>query len=73
MFTLYTRTNCLYCRQSKDLLRTKQLPFDEKIIDHDITREEVIAKFPDRKVLPIILVDETIIGGYNDLRVHLSA
>lgn len=72
MFTLYTRTNCLFCRQAKDLLRQKHLSFNEMIIDHDITREEVIEKFPNRKVLPIILVDDVVVGGYTDLQARLS-
>lgn len=42
------------------------------IIDHDITREEVIEKFPNRKVLPIILVDDVVVGGYTDLQARLS-
>ena len=71
-FVIYSRPFCTFCDKAKDLLRSKHLSFHEYVVGVDISREELIAKFPDAKTLPIILrADGPMVGGFNELSDHL--
>jgi glutaredoxin len=54
---IYTKENCVACNNAKRMLNEKQLSFSEIVVGRDVTREEVRAKFPQAKMVPIILVD----------------
>lgn len=64
---LYTRVSCGYCDQVKKLLKDKGLPYKEFIIEQNITREQVLEKFPTAKTLPVVVVDDEWIGGRDEL------
>lgn len=67
--TVYTREvpPCAFCTRAKTLLKVHNLPFTEVVIGQDITREEVMAKFPTIKTLPIIVINDELIGGSDKL------
>lgn len=67
MIEIYTRDGCFYCTQAKKLLVETNKEYVEYVIGKDVTRDDVIAKFPEQKVLPIVLVDGDVIGTYTDL------
>jgi glutaredoxin len=69
--TLITRKDCLYCNQAKSVLQENSVEYEELIIGETITRDEVIAKYPDQKLLPIVVVDGNAIGTYGELLDYL--
>jgi len=73
MFTLYTKDNCTYCDQAKNLLQQKGLPFQTLKLGADISREELLAKIPTARTMPQILKDGQVIGGYTELKQMLAA
>ena len=64
---VYIKPGCQYCVLSKELLEKKNISFTSHEIGKDVTVDEVLEKFPSAKTVPIILVDNEWIGGYNDL------
>lgn len=64
---IYTKDNCGYCVRAKSLLTTKNVPFTQYHIGKDVTRDEVIAKFPHVRTVPIVLIDDVFLGGFTDL------
>lgn len=68
---IYTKDNCSYCEQAKVLLDINELSYKQHKIGENITREEVMAKFPNVRTVPLIVIDEKYIGGYNELRDYL--
>jgi glutaredoxin 3 len=68
MYTVYTKSNCPNCVKAKALLSNKGLEYTEQIIGVDLTRELVIEMFPGVKAVPIIKLDDKLIGGYDDLK-----
>lgn len=58
---LITRDGCPACVKTKNLLKKKNLPFSEFRIGVDLTRDQVIERFPDQKMIPIILVDGDLV------------
>lgn len=72
MYYVYSKNDCRFCKAAKAILELADKEYKELIIDIDISKEDVLSKFPGITSVPIIsLADETI-GGYNELLEHLS-
>ncbi|MGA8278748.1 MAG: glutaredoxin 3 [Rhodanobacteraceae bacterium] len=65
---LYTSATCLYCTGAKNILRQRGLAFEEIRIDLDPARgEEMVARSGGHRSVPQIFINNTHIGGYEDL------
>jgi glutaredoxin 3 len=64
---IYTKDNCPYCVQAKNLFSLKGETYQEMKIGVDLTREEFMEIFPDVKTVPFIIIDEERVGGYDRL------
>jgi glutaredoxin 3 len=69
---LYSKPNCQYCSASKILLKQNNIPFHEKTLDIDFTREYITEKYPSAKSYPIVIIDGYYIGGYSQLHEEIS-
>lgn len=64
---LYTTSSCPFCVAAKNLLTSKSLKFTEIDLTSDIElRLEISTKYNWRTV-PMIIIDDKFIGGYDDL------
>ena len=70
--TIYTRDLCGYCDAAKNLLRTMNVRFDEAKIGTDVTREELLEVAPKAKTVPQIVINQKLIGGYDDLCAYIE-
>jgi len=70
--TVYTRDLCGYCDAAKNLLRTMNVRFDEAKIGTDVTREELLEVAPKAKTVPQIVINQKLIGGYDDLCAYIE-
>ena len=66
---IYTKFACPYCVRAKQLLDGKGVQYTE----YDITmggakRDEMLARVPGAQTVPQILINDTPIGGSDDLR-----
>jgi glutaredoxin 3 len=65
---IYTKVPCPYCDRAINLLEEKKLDFSEI----DLTdRPDEIQKIKDQtgwRTVPIILINDQVIGGYTDLK-----
>ena len=66
---IYTKFACPYCVRAKQLLDGKGVPYTE----YDISmggakRDEMLARVPGARTVPQILINDTPIGGSDDLR-----
>ncbi len=64
---IITREDCSYCDNAKALLRSKNIEYEELHLGLDITREDVLEKYPTQKLLPVVLIEDELIGGYIEL------
>lgn len=64
---IYTTKTCPFCRAAKDLLRSKNLPFEEVDVSEGDTFESLITK-TGWKTVPQIFIDGKLIGGFEELR-----
>jgi len=64
---VYSTSHCPYCMRAKQLLKNKNIPFQEIDLSHD---EETRGKIQDETgwmTVPMIFIGEEFIGGFDDL------
>ena len=72
MIEIYGKTQCPYCDMAKALCEQKGLDFEYKLFGEDFSRDELMETFPGARTFPQIIVDGNKIGGYTELKEHLS-
>ena len=70
---VYTKSDCPACINAKHLLNKNDYQFTEKTIGENITREEVMSLFPHVRTVPIIVIDNKVIGGFKELDLIVKA
>ncbi|MBT6072448.1 MAG: glutaredoxin [Euryarchaeota archaeon] len=70
---VYSRDNCVFCDKAKSLLQVKEIAYTEEIVGIDISKDELFKKLgKEVRSVPQIVVDKTLIGGYNELTEYLA-
>lgn len=69
---VWSKDSCPFCVQAKALLTQKGITFEERNINKDWTREQLLEAVPDARTLPQIFVDDKLVGGFTELRKHLQ-
>ena len=64
---MFTKPDCPFCVQAKDLLSAKGFSYTEFELGKDLTKEEFIEQFPNVKTVPYIIVGNNHVGGYKQL------
>ena len=65
---IYTTAICPYCVAAKNYLKGKGQQWVEIRVDTDpARREEMMARSNHRRTVPQIFIDDTHVGGYDDL------
>jgi len=70
---VWSKDDCPYCVQSKNLLQSKGIEFEERNITQGTwTKEQLLESVPNARTLPQIFVDDVFVGGFNELKKHLG-
>lgn len=74
---IWSKTTCPYCVKAKRLLTQLNIPFTEYVIGASAsdlspgqvyaTRDQLLAKLPSAKTVPQIWINDTHVGGCDDL------
>lgn len=64
---LITREGCSFCVKGKKVLKEADMIYTEIQIGKDTTRDEVLAKYPLAKLLPIFILNDAYMGSYDEL------
>ena len=71
MITVYSKPQCPYCDKAKHLLTSLGLQYEEKVVTKDLSIDELFKALGKQvKTIPQIVMDDTQIGGYNELKEH---
>jgi glutaredoxin len=70
--TVWSKYNCPYCDQAKALLTMKGIAFEEKKIGDGYSKEDLLEAVPTARTVPQIFIDEQLIGGFTELKQHLT-
>jgi len=66
-YIIYTKPDCSYCDQAKQLIEEKGHTYTEVILGKDVSKQELLEMFPGIKTVPIVVLDGQKIGGYQEL------
>ena len=69
---VWSKDSCPFCVQAKALLQLKGIEFEERNINQDWTREQLLEAVPTARTLPQIFLGEAHIGGFTELKKHLE-
>ena len=76
LIQIYTKSNCVWCVVTKELLNQLQLNYYEFLLDVDFTKAELMDKLnleADGKItLPQVFINGSSIGGYEDTMEYLE-
>lgn len=70
--TVWSKDNCSFCDQAKNLLRLKGIEFEERKIGQGYTKEQLLEAVPAARTVPQIFLDDELIGGFVELKKHLQ-
>ena len=65
---IWSKDMCPYCVQAKNLLNIKGIEFEERNINAEWTKEQLLEALPSVRTLPQIFIDEQYIGGFAELK-----
>lgn len=68
---VWSKYNCPYCEQAKQLLSQRGISYEEKKIGDGYDKEELLEAVPNARAVPQIFLDGVHIGGFNELREKL--
>jgi glutaredoxin len=69
---VWSKNFCPFCDQAKALLKMKNIEFEERNINKDYTREQLLEAVPTARTLPQIFLDDNYIGGFTELKKHFE-
>ena len=70
---VWSKNNCQYCVNAKNLLKNKGLEFEERNVESgNWTRDQFFEANPTAKTFPQVWVDDTLIGGFTELQKYLA-
>jgi len=69
---VWSKNGCPFCDQAKNLLKSKNIEFEERNIEKDWSRGQLIEAVPNARTLPQIFLDEQLVGGFTELRTRLN-
>ena len=72
MYTIYSKPNCSYCSQAKQLLEQNKLEFEYKNLGTHYNLQEFMELFPNARTFPMIVKDGECIGGFSNLVEYLK-
>ena len=69
---IYTKANCPNCDTAKQLLRGKNLTYEERDINNPGERMAFTMVYPDIRQMPQIFIDDQRVGGLAGLQAALK-
>lgn len=70
--TVWSKNACPFCDQAKGLLKMKGIEYEERNINKDWTREQLLEAVPTARTLPQVFLDDNYIGGFTELKKHFE-
>lgn len=65
---VWSKNYCPFCEQAKNLLKIKGIEYEERNINNNWTKEQLLEAVPQARTVPQIFLDGQLIGGFTDLR-----
>jgi glutaredoxin len=64
---VWSKDMCPFCDKAKSLLKLKNIEFEERNINKDYTKEQLMEAVPNARTVPQIFINDELVGGYTEL------
>lgn len=65
---IYSKANCIYCSEAKELLEKKQINYKEIELSNNKDLHLKLANQTGQTTVPYIFINNSFIGGFQDLQ-----
>ena len=72
MNIVWSRQGCAYCDMAKNLLDQKGVEYEVKMIGEVYTTNDLLESVPSARSVPQIILNDTLIGGFKELKEHFN-
>lgn len=69
---VYSKPLCPYCDKAKALLSRMNIEFENKMLDTDFTREDLMEVAPTARTFPQVFINGKNVGGYEQLKTYIE-
>jgi glutaredoxin len=69
---IWSKDNCSFCSKAKILLQNRNIPFEERNISNEWTKEQLLEAVPNAKTVPQIFLWDKYVGGYDSLLEYIE-
>jgi glutaredoxin 3 len=69
---VWSKDQCPYCVQAKQLLESKGIEYEERNINNGWDKDDLLEAVPNARSVPQIFLDEEYVGGFTELRKKLQ-
>ncbi len=66
--SVYTTNYCGYCVAAKNLLKAKDIPYQEIDVSNDPAMRQELVQRTGRRTVPQIFIGDESIGGFTELK-----
>jgi glutaredoxin len=63
---IYGKNGCSACTRAKNILNSVGIEYTSYTLDEDFTRSELLSKFPNAMSFPVVVVNGSFVGSYNE-------
>tara|TARA_B100002019_G_scaffold283094_1_gene289089 strand:- start:53 stop:319 length:267 start_codon:yes stop_codon:yes gene_type:complete len=67
-----SKPQCPYCDMARALLDKMGIDYTTRTLGKDLTREELLEIAPQARTMPQIIINNQVIGGYNQLNTYIE-
>lgn len=64
---IWTKNGCPYCDMAKYELQLRGIDYEERNIQDNWTKDQLLEMVPNARTVPQIFIDNIYIGGYTEL------
>lgn len=64
---IYSTPTCPYCNMAKNLLKNKDVSFDDVTVLDPAKRETMMERAGGRRTVPQIFINNKLVGGFDDM------
>ncbi|NQZ54172.1 MAG: glutaredoxin 3 [Piscirickettsiaceae bacterium] len=64
---IVTQNGCSYCQAAKNLLRTREMDYEEIHVIHQAEQAQELLRLSNQRTMPQIFIDGESIGGFTEL------
>lgn len=69
---IYTSNTCGQCKMTKKLLDLRKIPYNEFNVDDDPKYHDEVKKLSGQLRVPVTVIDERVVVGYNPAQLLAS-